>query len=72
MYCLFSIILFISAILCYYETGNFDYFWKLLIASGIFGFCDAVNNCSLKQLFFTYKSMYDNKMSKKDCTNEEK
>lgn len=68
MYFIISLILFIAAIIFYHNGGEFDSFWKLLLASGLFGICDAINSCSLKSFIYTYKNMYNEYMQKKDST----
>lgn len=68
MYFLISLILFIAAIISYRNGGDFDQFWKILLVSGLFGICDAINSCSLKSFIYTYKNMYEEYMKKKDST----
>lgn len=72
MYFILCIVLFIVGLFSFSKTGDFDQFFKMTIISGIFGLCDSINNCSLKQLLYTYKSMYNEKMNEKGSTKEEK
>lgn len=72
MYFIISLILFLASVILYHNSGDFDQFWKLLIASGLFGLCDSVNSLSLKSLLYTYKSMYGDKTEEKKIDLNEK
>lgn len=70
MYFIFSVVLFLGGLLHLNRGGDFDQFWKLIIASGLFGLCDSITSCSLKSFLYTYKSMYQEWMSKKGSTKD--
>lgn len=64
MYFIISMILFITSIILYKQTGDFNQFWKLLMISGLFGLCDSISNLSIKKFIDTianYKSLIKNK-----------
>lgn len=53
MYFIISMILFITSIILYKQTGDFNQFWKLLLISGLFGLCDSISSLSIKRFIDT-------------------
>lgn len=69
MYFFISMILFITSIIIYRQTGDFDQFWKLLLISGLFGLCDSILDLSPKK--FVQEINNFNKINKNKSENNE-
>lgn len=68
MYCILSILICLGGFILYDQTGNFDYLFKMLIISTMFGLCDSISSLSIKKFIDTisnYKLLEKDKKDKK-------
>ena len=68
MYCVLSILICLGGFILYDQTGNFDYLFKMLIISTMFGLCDSISSLSIKKFIdaiANFKPLENNKKEQK-------
>lgn len=68
MYCVLSILICLGSFILYDQTGNFDYLFKMLIISTMFGLCDSISSLSVKKFIdsiVNFKPLQNNKKEQK-------